>query len=410
MKKSFIILLSLLFVLSFTVAAFAEVTIGGDARVRGVWHMTYDLDGDDLDDDDRYWDQLIGLDITGKAGNAEARVRLETVDVDLDMAGPEFTDDDPVWGEPDNVMNIGGQLIKVDTAYLHVPVPVGAINIVIDAGLMTRPFGNMFYQGDDHYVTGAEVSGQFGQVHASLFTDKVEETRVVSGDENLADYDNYGGIVTVDIGDDIKVGGILTYENDTTPVDDLSGIEFAAFGNGKIGKIGFAAEVAYKTGDLNYLSAEENSQMGGFASASFEINEQLSVGGAACYAADGFVASTYFTPTTMIGSADGDNPLALPFLEAFGAADDTTSIGVVGSVDFNILDNFAVSGGVGYILLQDQGVGGEDGTAIEVDAGLAYEIAENVEYKFDVAYLSPSDLSATDDPAIGVAHSIEISF
>lgn len=393
MKRSLIIFFSMLFVLSFTVAAFAEVTISGDARVRGIWQSEYDLDGN-IDQDDRYYDQLIGLDITGKAGDAEVRVRVETVDI--------TSGEDRVWGE--NAID----LFFVDTAYLHVPVAVGANTFVIDAGLMTRPVGNMFYQGDDHYVEGIEVSSRFGNAEVSVFTDKVDETRDTAvGDENLEDNNNYGATLSTNVGD-IKVGGILTYESDATTVTDDTGIEFAAFANGKAGQIAIAAEVAYKTGDLNEDPATGDNPMGGFVHAGYDVNEQLSVGGSVCYATNTFEASEYFTPTTMVGAADGDNPLAL--LDVFGAASDTTSIGVVGSVGFDVSDALSVMGRVGYLMLQDQGVGGEDATAIEVDAGLAYEIAENVGYKLDVAYLSPSDFSVEDDAAMGIAHSIEISF
>ncbi|MCK5505000.1 MAG: hypothetical protein KAJ10_07540, partial [Thermodesulfovibrionia bacterium] len=150
MKRSFIILLSMMFVLGSFAAVFADdggmdsvrsavagskVVIGGDAYVEGYWLGNHDLDSD-TDADDRFWNQRVRLKIHAAIGSVEVRTRLTTDDKEwnggLNTGGGSTVactgdgdGDGDFFGDPENLdleCESSNNGIFVDYAYLHVPI------------------------------------------------------------------------------------------------------------------------------------------------------------------------------------------------------------------------------------------------------------------------------------------------
>ncbi|MDH4027949.1 MAG: porin [Nitrospirota bacterium] len=382
MKKYLVLVLTLIFVLSLAVAAFAEVKLSGDARVRGIWKNNYDMDTDADDEDDRYYDQRFRLKVVGDAGNGiEARARLEFAN--------------SAWGN--------GQATKdnplVEYAYLHIPIA----SVTVDAGLKTRDYGYGFLTDmyDQEFET-IEASMTFDTVTVTAFTDKVTDTRAAeTGSDNLKDYDNYGLSVSAKVGE-INIGALIASQKDARPATDVDGNIYDINASANINNIAIKAELAYLTGDINE-DTEGNDPMGFFVSAAMPMG-QINVHGAIAYAADGYTADDDFTPTVFIGT--DQNTAALDF----AATDDESSYAVVVGADYSVNDDLGVSAKLAYLSQDAMGVGGDDRTAIEFDAGLSYKIAANASYSLDFGYLSPSDWTAEDDAAIALAHKVQISF
>jgi len=380
MKKSLILVLSMLFVVGLTASAFADVTLGGDARVRGIWKSNYDMNSDS-DADDRYYDYRIRLKADVNVDKVQVKSRISLTD----------------WNEAWDGSTLKRTNVLFDYGYLV--VPVGPVTVT--AGKVVVDWGNKFYVWDARqYRLILEAKAGNGVVKA--FTQKDVETRATTGDDNLKDKDTYGLLYAGKF-DNFNAGILGLYTNDAR-TNGKDGQILDVFLNGSAGGVGISAELAYKSGDLNEDSAGNN-PVGGFVSVSKGI-DALTVSGAFAYAANGYAADDNFTPTVFFGK---DQPTAIT---DFGAASDSTTWVLVGSGTYKVTNDLSVTGRLAYLSAEgkmlDTDAGDESVT--ELDAGLKYQIAKNTSYSLDLGYLIPSDITTNDDAALALAHKIEVMF
>lgn len=385
MKKLLVLVLSIMFVAGAFTSAYADhgevlakmddskITLGGEARLRGVCAINHDTN-DDVDDDDCYWDQRVRLTVTGQIGGAEVRTRLDIAD-----------------GKWDNAANTGG--VKVDYAYLHIPIA----NIVIDAGRQKATFGNSFYQ-DDVKKDRFKVSAMVGDATIGAYSDKRSESYGPDGFLNN-DVDDYGIFAVYKAGD-IAGGALVVFRNDDI-VDDNDGIDATAYVNAKAGAVGVKGELSMKTDDFNYLTTDDDTQWGGFVSADMGM-DALTVGGLFAFTQNGYVADKHFKPTVLIGTD------AISAMEDFGKRGDSL-LGVL-SASFKATPELSVGGKVAYADYETYPDDDTDSSSIEVDAVLRYQISKGVTYDVGLGYLIPDDYSAADDNVLSVMNQFTVNF
>ncbi len=388
MKKYLAIIVGVLLVVAMAATVYAEITIGGDARVRGVLKRNFDFadTADDVGDAD-YWDQRVRIKLTAKvAGNAEVRTR--------------FTLIEGVWGNAGNAPFDGtnGQVRfdNDDYAYLHVPVG----GVTIDVGRQLANWGNKFLI----WATGKnrlKVTYKAGSVKVGGFIDKnVENKASTSTADDPGDRDDYGAFIVNNFGA-FKAGLLGVYFiDDDQPSDKDTGVILDVFFTGKVGNLGVAGELAYKGGDK--FENNDDPQHGGFIAISSSM-DALTIAGAVAYASNGYTANKYFTPTLFFGTSQ---PTALM---NFGSVVDETTYAALLGVNYKVSSALGVMGKIAYADLNGMGVNG-DGSIVEIDAGLKYKISKNTTYSIDFAYGIPNDLSVEDDAPIALAHKLEIKF
>ena len=275
MKKSLIVLLSMVFVLSAFAIVFADdagvdsvkaapegatVTIGGDAYVRGYWKKNWDMDDDAADRDVRYWDQRVRLKVTAAAGDVELRTR--------------FTTNDQRW---DNAENTNANL-ATDYAYLHIPVDP----VIIDFGRQKSDWGNKLMEWQATRDR-AKLTAKLGDTSLGLYTDKIDETSETglnkTGNKNLDDVNDIGIFVTHSLGD--IEGGVLAVFYDDNVTDNNNGTRVSGYAKANVAGLSVNAELAMKTGDhyktikTATTDTKKNNQLGAFVSVSKELNDKL---------------------------------------------------------------------------------------------------------------------------------------
>ena len=444
MKKVFIVLLSMLFVLGAFTVVYADdggmdsvrsaiqgskVMIGGDARVRGIWKDNWDMN-DDVDADDRYWDQRIRLKITAKVGDAEVRSRIKLTD--------------GKWNGGDETAGN----VEIDYGYLHIPVGP----VTFDLGRQNADWTKFFEWNQKR--DRAKVTYKLGDTTVGAYTDKIVDTfatgtntDAIDGD-NLDDVDDYAIFAVHSIGN--IDGGLLLFLRNDSVTDDNDARAGSLFVNATVAGLSVRAELAMVTGDaIEYIDIDgdtvDDSQWGGFVSASKGLNG-LTISGLLAYAANGYVADNHFTPTVMVGT---DNPTALAdfggipgmsdadlddalassgitdtsstmdtfLLAATASYDATPDLKVYGRVAYMNSDNLLFTGSYA-----GETIGGTfddvdldfEHTATELDLGLSYQIAQNISYHVDFGYMMPNiEIDGEDmdaDNAMSLAHKVQINF
>ena len=443
MKKSLIVLLSMVFVLSAFAIVFADdagvdsvkvapegvkVTISGDAYVRGIWQSNFDMDDREetaaitnTDDDKRYWDQRVRLKITADVGEGvELRTRLST--------------GDDTWNGADNTGGNTGDAgdLYVDYAYLHIPVGP----VTLDLGRQKSKWGNKLLDTGNS-KDRAKLSVNFGGTTVGTYVDKVTEdieatvatTGATPTGKNTDDVDDYGIFVIHKA--DVFEGGVqaIIYEdnrnNEGNPSKDnnQNGTRGSAYVKVNVARVAVKAELALKNGGIYETTDKDGNinetQWGGFASVEGGP-EKVTISGLVAFTRNGYVADKHFTPTVMIGT---DNPTAMA---DFGKNPDTSAaydgaqdsfLAVVG-VDGKIMQGLSIYGKAALLVMDayennfasTTSVIEDSAQAFELDAGLEYQIAQNTTYNIDFGYMFPSDITAQDDEVMALAHSISISF
>lgn len=385
MKKLLVLVLSIMFVAGAFTSVYAghgevlakmegsKVVLGGEARLRGVCAINHDTN-DDVDDDNCYWDQRVRLTVTGQIGDAEVRTRLDVAD-----------------GKWNDTANTGG--VKVDYAYLHIPVA----GVVIDAGRQKATFGNKFYQ-DDVAKDRFQVSAKVGDATIGAYSDKRSESEGPEGFMNN-DVDDYGIFAVYKAGD-MEGGALVVFRNDDI-TDNNDGTDATAYVNTKVGNVGVKAEVSMQTDDFNYVNADEDTKWGGFVSADMGM-DAVTVGGLLAFTTNGYVADKHFIPTVMIGKDQ------ISAMENFGARGDSI-LGVL-SANYQATPELSVGGKLAYASYEAYPDNNTDSSAVEIDAGLRYQISKGVTYDVALGYLIPSDYSSADDNALSVMNQFKINF
>lgn len=406
----------MMFVMGLAAYAAAEVTISGDARVRGIYLNNADAD-DKAPDLERYYDQRVRLNIDGK-NDDEAAVKVRITAGEGYWDGGSQTKGGCVAGESaagtalnhtDNCDSLATGGLKIDEDdYAYISVPFG--DIKVDAGLQPADWGNKFMAWGKSQER-IKVYTKINEMTVGAFTQKSDEAPAPTED-TAKDVDGYAAYVVAPMGD-LKVGAIAIYAKDKPK--DMTGTTIDAFLSGKTGEINLAGEIVYKTGDLNKTvdkDGGENSPMGFFIHADMQM-DALNVGGAVAMTKNGYVANKYFTPTAFFGTSQ---PTALADFGDFGPAEpDTTAIVV--AVSSKISDAMTAGAKVAYAQMKEYDMAMDDAPKItEIDATFTYAIGENTKYNLVAAYGMPKNFSTymtgttNDDPITAAMHEITVTF
>ena len=248
MKRSFIILLSMMFVLGSFAAVFADdggmdsvrsaiagskVTIGGDAYVEGYWLGNHDMYSD-TDADDLFWNQRVRLKVHAAIGGVEVRTRLTT--------------GDQVWNDATNT----GSAVSVDYAYLH--VPIGPVSL--DFGRQKSDWGNKLLEWNVNKDRAKVTVDIVDKVSIGVYTDKVNERRDVTladNEDNLVlptltiDEDHYGLFVIANL--DVVEVGFLGIDMIDGRGDGLTSYKTSLFANAEFAGVQISTELALKAGE-----------------------------------------------------------------------------------------------------------------------------------------------------------------
>jgi hypothetical protein len=395
--------------MGFASFASADVTVGGDARVRGIWQSNYDLDSD-IDSDDRFFDQRVRLTFTGKTeGGTAVHVRV--------------TAGEGMWS---GAANDGGAVIvdSDDYAYLYIPF---SKQLNASIGRQLANWGNKFYGWEAPKDRIKIMYAVDDNTTVGLLYDKIVDTTNVNpvgfdeSDYNMDDYNSYGvlGITKLD---SMKVGLLVqTWHNNTstaamTAKGNLrtSGYTGSLFFNGNVG-VNLAGEVAFKGGTLFATNeagkTDENMQMGFFVAASMPV-DNLTVGAALAMTMQGYVADDDFQPTLFFGTKQPTAALNFGQCTGGGTCDNTA---VVLNASMKVSDAMSAKAVFGYVLQGEYGmpVDTAEANLMELDLGMTYKIMDNVNYSLDFGYLMvdwANGAITTDDPAMALAHKIEVTF
>lgn len=374
MKKLIVVMLSALLAMALVVPAFAaDITMGGDARVRGMWIDNADAN-DDAADKIANWDERFRLKIEAELDSGtKVMTRIKVADGD--------------WGT-NQAEGDGGPMISTDYAYLVIPYQ----SVTLTVGAQLGSWGNKFMAWNGE-VDRFKVTTKMDNVTLGGFIQKTVEANQTFGS---ADMDGYS-VFAVGSFDNAKAGIIAIYVNNEV-ASDADGYIVDVFGNGAVGEIGLDGELVFRGGDMYDV---DGADMGAYVAANMKM-DQVGLGLTLAYAADGFVADDDWTPTLLIGTTQANA------IMNFGqGVDDSSDIAIVLSADFGISDALSAGAKIAYIMSE---VGAWDGDLIEIDAFMNYALTSDTDWFFGAAYGMPSDYTATDDEVMSFAHKIEVKF
>lgn len=424
MKKLLALMVAMIMVFGLASFAVAEVEISGDARVRGTMIDNPDYDSDS-DDSMRWYDNRIRLNVTGTNDDgAGVKIRM-TMDepnpwqAGSSQAGPDYDGD--------------------DYAYIFVPV---ADNMTLSAGFMPANWGHKFWSWGSAQ-SRLKLVAKLDAATVGIFTQKVGETlgaTDVNGDER-GDYDVNAVLGITQLGE-FKVGAIFVMGNDDDNLDavtgekadSVSGTKWSVFFQGAAGDITILGEIAQKGGDL-YESSSGDTQQGAFVAAAMDM-DAMKLSGAVAMTSNGYVATNYFTPTVLIGSAQPTAQFNLgecgaTGIAAYGLTCDTMAI--VLNADTKLSDEMGVGATFAYAMLDGYGSLNAAGAAafgaplgadfadvnfevtwMELDARFSYALGEQTTYTAKLGYASPSGeedgVDLDMDTVYAIGHGITLKF
>lgn len=334
MKRYLAIILGVILVVAMAATAYAEVTIGGDARVRGIWKNNYDLN-DDVDDDARYYDQRVRIKIDAKvAGDAEVRTR--------------FTLIEGTWGKDAGFNDANGTVRFDDDDYAYLHVPIG--NITLDIGRQHADWGNKFlvWNASKNRI---KLVSKVGTAAVGAAIDKNREDLAPNND---MDYDDYLLFFINQFGA-FKVALLGVYFNDDKAGKDGQLLDLAI--NGSANGLNIAGELVFKWGDLMETTdkdGDQNNPWGGFLMVTKSM-DNLTVGGAVAYTANGYVANKYFEPTVFFGTGNSRGVAMMNF----GAGGGDT-LGIVVPIRYKASGALTVGANLAYASFDEYAAGGLD--------------------------------------------------
>ena len=346
-------------------ASAAEVTIGGDMRVRGISH-------DDYGTDYERYDQRVRLTVkAAAAGGASVNLRFRTDGNNGMWNGGANT------GAADNGMY---------TDYAYITVPVGSVTI--NAGRQMDAWGHRLDAFEDA-VDRLAFSTKMGDVDVTAYADKTAEDTFNNDDD-----DAYGVVL------ETKVAGADVALELVRDIDDAADTEDSTIGlmvNTDVAGVAVNSEIAYTDPDTP-VPGQEN-PMGIMVSGATKmgaIDAKLLV----AVTEDGFIMDNHFHPTEQYGRA---YPIARAELGADG-----DSVLIAASASYKVSDKMTV--GATLANTEVDIPGNNDGTIFELDGSLKYKIADNVSYSASVMFCDSDDMGFADDSFSGMVHTLNISF
>jgi len=265
MKKYLAVLLAVIFILSFAVAAFAqdkpEITLGGELRARG-WYLVNNTAANlpEETDSQAWYDYRVRLNVSAKVtDNTSAFVQLETSTEKTGTLGQ--TSDWYYWGTWNQKPGAGLTLRQAyiqhqGSGLLGVPLGVKVGHMLVAVG--EKQFLDHTKYGDDAILLWTDP---IKELHIGLLNAKaVEADNTNHGD----DVDAYVLLATYKLDKDNTIGLNYTWikSDDKAPVTitNANGLSFQNLGlhaNGNISGLVYAIEGDMQFGDIKMKSGDD---------------------------------------------------------------------------------------------------------------------------------------------------------
>jgi hypothetical protein len=301
--------------------AYADVTLSGDARVRGTWKMNYDTN-DAVDQDERFYDQRVRVKLDAKVSGVTLKTRLHL------FGGGNYR-----WDGASNDNS-------VVTDYAYLVVPVGK-SVTVTAGRQKASFGmGLFIKDATKDRLKIALKGG-ANTKLIFFADKAVETDNDSYN-NLDDKDAYGAIIKTKLGG-WTTNAVLVYVANNiggggsfASSAGKSGAQGSVFLNGKVQDVSVTLEAAMKAKEISGWSGATDTAHAGLLILSKGLTPKLSAAFGAGYTKNGYRADDNLAPTNFFGTATQTGMMN------FGATGDT--IALVPWVTYKLTNNLSVLG------------------------------------------------------------------
>lgn len=403
------------------VASAAELSVSGDARVRGVYHTNYSDTNNDIQDKVQDMDQRIRVNAAIKVNDAvSVNTRLIFGDNQLlDSSDPGYV----LRADRGNmVINaLGGTwtLGRQEAAWGNAALPFlikdvskDRIKGIYKAGDMT--FGG-YLQKD---VEGSNYGYKNGDGDVDTWAGLVMGK---AGDTSwgvLLNYSIYNGNTFYN---NRSADGMVDSVGSKIPAKGDTGYLIDPYFATKIGPATLLGELMVTGGDLgDHFEQVQNGvsegtiKVGGYMAGVVNM-EPVTLVGLLAYSRNCALADSHFAPSLLIGKTNETGMINFGDTESKTHNDDSSYI-VGGKASFKAGDKLEIGGLLAYLSATKYGVGDNTGTLIEADVTAEYELAQNAKYKFGVGYGAPKHLHVNDakdeiNDAIWVlGNSVEVSF
>jgi hypothetical protein len=394
MKKVLVAGAALMLAGSMAAAAYAEVNLSGDARVRyvGKWDygrmLTWDpMTRQFVQEENGYHDNFnsrirVVFDAKSKGG-AYMKARLRFDDIVWDGQG---------WGAWSEGKNVWAD-------YAYIGVPMGSVDV--SGGRMPANFSKFFSW--DGRPTRLKADWKGGNVRIIGLIDVIDETGITNQDVwDDNDFMAYGLVASVKMGDDWTVKGYARYHADDRGAGipnyrDRSGFLGAINAAGKAGPVGIEADLAYKSDDV---LGGEDSGWGANILATMDMGAftpGVILGGTW----DGYLADDDFG-FIMMGAAE---PITV--VDQIGNANgDSWWIGLV--ANYAVSDQFRLAGNAVFANFDNNNVNVDRiADAFELSGSATYTVSEGAEVSYKLGMLAPSydgrlnSIGISDDAYVG---------
>lgn len=395
MRKSLIVLIAGLFLVSFSAPALADhpiwegepeysFSVGGQLEMDGFYRGDYgklDAEGMLSVADDKWYNTETRIDFKGNWGGVFGRIRLE-FDYDWDSGN----------------QNIGNTTQNpMDLAYMTFPIPGTPVKIA--AGLQPFAFGKSILIDTSQYILAA--SADFGAANAAFGTMKLDETRAADKDTDAYYFLlNTGAVPAANIS-----ALFYTERSDAVGAEDDDPWTLGLYLNGAAGAIKYWGEGYFQGGSVGAMD------QAGYAVA---LGGTTTVG-----MAD---VGGWFVYGTGEGDTDSDmdafQPVAPFFLPDLIVVDDFNgdSISNVWAVGVNAtvkpMPAFSVTGRVSYYNRVEDVVPDESYIGTEFDVIAAYKINDYLKWSIKAGYLAVGDglLPGYDDNPFELNNEFLVNF
>lgn len=426
MKKVLVAGAALMLAGSMVSAAYAEVNLSGDARVRYVYKDKYDFGNTDKDASDRF-DSRIRVKFDAKAkGGAFMKARLRFDD---------FTWDGQGWGAYKEAKNVWAD-------YAYIGIPMGPVTFT--GGRMPADFSKFFSW--DNRPTRVKLDYKAGGFRLIGLIDVLDENVNSADDWKDNDFMAYGIVASVKIGEDWSVKAYGRYQDDQREWDsasvsfplaytddgsgaselagvpsleveylvpghrDRSGFLGSIHADGKVGDVvALEAELAMKESDV--IGTQDNG-IGGYVQAAFPMGAftpAVNMG----FTQDGYVADDDFG-FIMVGAAE---PITVIDV---GGSTSQDWLWIGGVANYQVSEQFKLAGNLVYVSIDtNDNAGITDprlANAWELSGSATYTISEGADFTWKIGYLQPDfdgrldGVGVQDDGAFGTYGRFQIKF
>ncbi|MFZ6016427.1 MAG: hypothetical protein ACOYU0_02210 [Nitrospirota bacterium] len=426
MKRYLVLVLGVLFVLSFAAIAFAqdkpEIKLGGELQIMGWYRNNIGIATRNPIDtpSSAFYNQRVKLGIEAKVSpNITGMIEFESIGTadPLTGEGERF-----LWGNFNEPQSTGVDFTQAWILYKGSGLfgfPTGLKIGHIPAMLGHGKFWNHTRYGDDGIILFADPNKQ---LHLGLITVKVDENSLGAPYSNANDIDAYAAVVVYKLDDKNNIG--INWVGTNCPhADDFTSNyrqlnNLMLHGAGNVAGIGYKFETdfqfGYKDIDTKYRGT------GIFLEVGYKVDPMnLRVS----FTMGSGDATTDDSKDTNFVAFQGPDMNVGTFLYEYqvgsaGITNNTSTAGITNTTAYNIGLDVSPTKDLtlsldGYFLRATKAVvaGGSKKVGTEVDAKLTYKVAKNLVYTVLAGYLNADDFYAPNEKsATAVRHELTLTF